>query len=69
MGGEWGAKEETGMPRVLAGIGMLLGGSEAETDCLLFLSGIGMDIVLLCFCCGCKSASESTRLIYIYDGK
>lgn len=47
----------------------LLGGSEAETDCLLFLSGIGMDIVLLCFCCGCKSASESTRLIYIYDGK
>lgn len=39
------------------------GGSEAETDCLLFLSGIGMDIVLLCFCCGCKSANESTRLI------
>lgn len=23
VGGEWGAKEETGMPRVLAGIGML----------------------------------------------
>lgn len=39
------------------------GGSEAETDCLLFLSGIGMDIVLLCFCCSCKSANESTRLI------
>lgn len=25
------------------------GGSEAETDCLLFLSGIGMDIVLYRF--------------------